>query len=118
MSLGARLAELRLRKGESLQQVADAVQVSKTHIWALEKGGTQNPSLDLLKSLAEHFNVTVEYLAGTGEAESLADIEAQQFFRDFKSLPEAERTVLMQTLEVFKKKKTQGDAEARTNRTS
>lgn len=115
MSLGAKLAELRLRKGESLQQVADAVQVSKTHIWALEKGGTQNPSLDLLKKLAEHFSVTVEYLAGTGDAESLADVEAQQFFRDFKSLSEQERTVLLQTLEVFKKKNAQGDAETRTN---
>ncbi len=106
MSLGAKLTELRLRKGESLQQVADAVEVSKTHIWGMEKGTTHNPSLDLLKKLAEHYNVTVEYLAGTGEAESLVDVEAQQFFRDFKSLSEAEQAVLMQTLELFKKKKT------------
>ena len=84
MSLGARLTELRLRKGASLQDVADAVEASKTHIWALEKGGTKNPSLDLLKKLAEHFNVTVEYLAGTGDTESLVEVEAQQFFRDFK----------------------------------
>ena len=110
MSLGAKLAELRLRKGESLQQVADAVEVSKTHVWGMEKGTTQNPSLDLLKKLAEHFNVTVEYLAGTGDAETLVDVEAQQFFRDFKSLSETEQAVLMQTLEVFKKKKDSGDA--------
>lgn len=105
MSLGAKLTELRLRKGESLQQVADAVEVSKTHIWSMEKGTTQNPSLDLLKKLAEHFKVTVEYLAGTGNAASLEDVEAQQFFRDFKKLSETEQTVLMQTLEIFKKKK-------------
>ncbi|WP_081767038.1 helix-turn-helix domain-containing protein [Hylemonella gracilis] len=111
MSLGARLTELRLRKGASLQDVADAVEVSKTHIWALEKGGTKNPSLDLLKKLAEHFNVTVEYLAGTGDAESLVEVEAQQFFRDFKSLSDAERSLLLQTLEVFKKKNARGDAE-------
>ncbi|MBK1684220.1 helix-turn-helix domain-containing protein [Rhodoferax fermentans] len=111
MSLGAKLTELRLRKGKSLQQVADAVEVSKTHIWGLEKGTTQNPSLDLLKNLAEYFNVAVEYLAGTGDAESLVDADAQQFFRDFKTLSASEQTVLMQTLEIFKKKKTQGDAE-------
>lgn len=109
MSLGAKLTELRLRKGESLQQVADAVEVSKTHIWGMEKGTTQNPSLELLKKLAEHFNVTVEYLAGTGNAESLVDVDAQQFFRDFKSLSETERTVLMQTLKLFKKKRAPGD---------
>lgn len=111
MSLGARLTGLRLRKGASLQDVADAVGVSKTHIWALEKGGTKNPSLDLLKKLSEHFNVTVEYLAGTGDTESLVEVEAQQFFRDFKSLSEAERTLLLQTLELFKKKNARGDAE-------
>lgn len=111
MSLGARLTELRLRKGASLQDVADAVEVSKTHIWALEKGGTKNPSLDLLKNLAEHFNVSVEYLAGTGDAESLVEVEAQQFFRDFKTLSETERALLLQTLEVFKKKNARGDAE-------
>lgn len=110
MSLGAKLTELRLRKGESLQQVADAVEVSKTHIWGMEKGTTQNPSLDLLKKLAEHFNVTLEYLAGTGEAESLADADAQQFFRAFKSLSEQEQAVLMQTLDLFKKKKSTGNA--------
>lgn len=110
MSLGSKLTELRLRKGASLQQVADAVDVSKTHIWGMEKGTTNNPSLDLLKKLAEHFNVTVEYLAGTGAAESLADVDAQQFFRDFKKLSEAEQTVLKQTLEIFKKKKAVGNA--------
>lgn len=111
MSLGARLTELRLRKGVSLQDVANAVEVSKTHIWALEKGGTKNPSLDLLKKLAEHFNVSVEYLAGTGDTESLVEVEAQQFFRDFRSLSDDERALLMQTLEMFKRKNVRGDAE-------
>ncbi len=112
MSLGAKLVELRLRQGQSLQQVADAVEVSKTHVWGLERGTTKNPSLDLLKKLAAHFNVTVEYLAGTGTANSLVEVDAQQFFRDFKSLSEAERAVLLQTLEVFKKKRPSKDADS------
>jgi transcriptional regulator with XRE-family HTH domain len=105
MALGAKLLELRLRKGESLQDVADAVLVSKTHIWALEKEKSDNPSLDLIKKLSAHFDVPVEYLVGSGE-EGLAldDVEAQQFFRDFKSLSEPERLHLMQTIELFKKK--------------
>jgi hypothetical protein len=48
MSLGARLTPLRLAKGESLQQVADAVGVSKAHIWELAKGRTDNPSMALV----------------------------------------------------------------------
>ena len=110
MSLGAKLAELRLRKGESLQAVANAVGVSKTHVWQLEKGGSENPSIELLKRLAEHFDVPISYLASDASEATLDDVEAQQFFRDFKSLSDAERAVLKQTLEVFKGKKDGGDA--------
>jgi len=109
MSLGVRIKELRLKHGQSLQDVADAVGVSKTHIWALERGETSNPSMELLKKLVEHFKVTLEYLAGTS-ADTLVDVNAQQFFRDFKTLSEAEQAVLMQTLELFKNKKAPGDA--------
>ncbi|TAM87832.1 MAG: XRE family transcriptional regulator [Candidimonas sp.] len=109
MSLGAKLTELRLRKGESLQDVASAAGVSKTHIWHMEKGNSGNPSLELVRKLAEHFAVPVSYLAGTGDESTLEDVEAQQFFRDFKSLSEAEQDVLKQTLQLFKSKKGQAD---------
>ena len=62
MGLGARLKELRVRKGESLQEVADAVSASKPHIWELEAEKSKNPSLDLLTRLAQHFNVSISYL--------------------------------------------------------
>lgn len=64
MSIGSKIKELRLKKGESLQQVADAVDSSKPHIWELEGGRRTNPSIDLLKRIATHFNVTVAYLVG------------------------------------------------------
>ncbi|MBU9590779.1 helix-turn-helix domain-containing protein [Burkholderia multivorans] len=112
MSLGAKLAELRLRKGESLQDVANAAGVSKTHIWQMEKGSSGNPSLELLRKLAEHFSVPVSYLAGTNGESSLEDVEAQQFFRDFKSLSEDEQAVLKQTLQLFKSKKASVDGPA------
>ncbi|MGB5214957.1 MAG: helix-turn-helix transcriptional regulator, partial [Anderseniella sp.] len=55
MNLGVRLADLRLNAGQSLQQVADAVDVSKAHIWELEKGRTDNPAMALVTRLADHF---------------------------------------------------------------
>ena len=109
MSLGAKLAELRLRKGESLQTVANAVGISKTHVWQLEKGNSENPSIDLLKKLAEHYTVPMTFLANEHADATLDDVEAQQFFRDFKSLSDTERDVLKQTLQVFKSKKAPGD---------
>ena len=65
MSLGAKIKELRLKKGVSLQAVADAVGASKPHIWELERGSTKNPSLELITKLADYFRVSVDYLAGT-----------------------------------------------------
>ena len=110
MSLGAKLSELRLRRGFSLQEVADAVGVSKTHIWALEKGKSDNPSMDLLKKLAEYYKVPVGYLAGADETASLEKVEAEQFFRDFESLSEADQAYLKQTLEMLKSRKPFSDA--------
>ena len=62
MSFAINLKTLRMRKGESLQQLADAVGVSKPHIWQLERGESKNPSLELLKKLAQHFDTTIAAL--------------------------------------------------------
>ena len=51
-ALGDRINRLRLKKGNSLQGVANAVGVSKAHIWELEKGRTGNPI-----SQCDHFNL-------------------------------------------------------------
>ncbi len=61
MTIGIKLKELRLNKGESLQKVADAVGVSKPHVWELERGTSKNPSVNLIKKLADHFGQTVDY---------------------------------------------------------
>ena len=45
MSLARRVAKLRREKGQSLQDVADAVEVSKAHIWELEKGRAETGGL-------------------------------------------------------------------------
>jgi|TARA_R110002124_G_scaffold22412_3_gene84656 transcriptional regulator with XRE-family HTH domain len=65
MSLAANLKRLRIRKGKSLQEVADAVDVTKSHIWQLEQEGKNaNPTLNLLKNLAEYFDTTISALIG------------------------------------------------------
>ena len=107
MSLGQTLLELRTKNGMSLQQVADMVGISKTHIWALEKEHSNNPSLELLKKLADVFKVPVEYLAGTISAaeKSIDDAQAARFVRHFNQLGEDERRILQETLDNFLSKK-------------
>ena len=81
MSLAAKLKQLRIKQGQSLQHVADAVGVSKAHIWELESARSANPGLELLKKLAEHFKVTVTFLSD--ETSEPSDAAALQFFREF-----------------------------------
>ncbi len=78
MAVGDRIKELRVRKAESLQQVADAIGASKAHIWELESNRSKNPSLDLLQKLAAHFRTTVAYLIEEPEGDLT---RAEQFFR-------------------------------------
>lgn len=80
MQFGEKINKLRVKRGELLQQVADKVGVSKAHIWEMERGTSANPGLDLLKKLAEHFKVTVAYLAD--DAMAPKDAASLQFFRE------------------------------------
>ena len=103
MSIGERLAELRARKKESLQQTADTVQISKAHLWQLEKGITKNPSVDLLKKLAYHYGVPLSFLADVDPEDSIDDVSARAFFRDIQSLSDEQRAVLRQLVDTFKR---------------
>jgi transcriptional regulator with XRE-family HTH domain len=97
MALGARLRELRVRKGESLQQVADAVKASKPHIWELEAEKSKNPSLELLTGLAEHFEVPVSYLL-----DESASADTMIFGREFKGATEEDKKLFWQMAEKMK----------------
>ena len=101
ITLAARLNQLRLRKGESLQDVATAVGVSKAHIWELEKGRADNPSMGLVTRLAEHFGVSVAYLIGEDPAAPDADVELARMFRQAQELDATDRALLDQLLQGF-----------------
>jgi len=94
MSLGTRIGELRRKKGESLQQVADAVGVSKAHIWELERRRTDNPSMALVTRLGDHFGVAVAFLVGEDIDAPDADRELQRMFRQARELDARERAIL------------------------
>ena len=64
IKLAARLNQLRCERGSRCRTVATAVGVSKAHIWELEKGRADNPSMGLVTRLAEHFGVSVAYMIG------------------------------------------------------
>lgn len=94
MSLGLRISELRRKSGQSLQQVADAVGVSKAHIWELEKGRADNPSVGLVTRLADHFGVSVSLLVNEDIDSPDADVELQRMFRQARELDPRDRAIL------------------------
>jgi transcriptional regulator with XRE-family HTH domain len=108
MSLAAKLRELRLRKGKSLQQVADDVGASKAHIWDLETGKSTNPSIDLLKNLSRCFDVSVADLIGENPGADSQDSEVVAMYRDLKELTPADREALRGLMEHLKNKKKEG----------
>lgn len=103
MSIGTKLKELRIRNGESLQQVADAVGASKPHIWELEAEKSKNPSLDLLTKIAKHFNVPISYLL-----DESASADAMIFGREFKDVTEDDKKLFWQMAEKILNKKSDG----------
>jgi transcriptional regulator with XRE-family HTH domain len=103
MSIGARIKELRIRKRESLQQLADAVGASKPHIWELEVEKSKNPSVDLLKKIAEHFNVPVSHLL-----EEQPSADTRIFGREFQGLSEADKKLFWDMAERLTRKDPNG----------
>ena len=104
MSLAAKLRKLRAQKGQSLQQVASGVGVSKVHVWELEKGTSANPGMDVLKGLSDHFGVPIAYFSDDSiEPDEAA---ALQFFREFDGkLSEKDWEALRGVADALKEKK-------------
>lgn len=94
MRLNERLFELRQRSKASLQSVADAVGVSKAHIWEMEKGRTANPSFELVQKLAAHFGVKPEVLTGTEDIPHPEQQQIDRIHRDLQTLSPRDRKII------------------------
>lgn len=99
-SFAARLKQLRMKKGESLQEAATAVGISKPHFWQLEQGEGGNPTRELLERLAKHYQRTVSYIIGE-EPEAQGQVGA--LFRDLGELSDPQREQILALIEMMKK---------------
>lgn len=105
MSFGARLHELRIANAMSLQDVADEIGISKAHVWNLEKGLSENPSMDLLLKLADLFRVRVADLVGENPGAKDEAPEMVAMFRDLKNLGARDRETIRVLMEQMKRNK-------------
>jgi transcriptional regulator with XRE-family HTH domain len=105
MSLGVELKKLRIKRKESLQDVADAVRASKAHIWDIERGASKNPTIDLLNRLATHFGVSVGSLVGEEPPTEMHN-ELVALYRDLKNLSDSDRDTIRGLAKRLSEKKT------------
>ena len=82
--LGEMLYMLRTRKGETQEAAAESIGISHVSLGRYESGARQ-PSADVLLKMANHFDVSVDYLVG-----NLRDNETDDD-RDLWELREAAR---------------------------
>ena len=63
MEIGKRLKVLRKESGETQAQVAAAIGIVRRHYQRIENDEGL-PGLEIFLALADHFNVSMDYLAG------------------------------------------------------
>ena len=102
MALAAKLKELRLRKGKSLQDLADEIGASKAHVWDLETGRSKNPTIELLVKLSQALDTSISDLIGENPDGDQQNPEVVAMYRDLKGLSDNDRETIKLMMERLK----------------
>ncbi|MES5896931.1 helix-turn-helix domain-containing protein [Bacillus cereus group sp. RP43] len=105
--IGEKIKELRKNSKITQEQLGNAIGVSKMAISYFEKG-KKSPGRESLEKIADHFNVTTDYLLGRSEDPELNEEENKTVTEEGKnimalieSLPEDERKKAWEQLEMY-----------------
>ena len=88
-TIGSKIRALRLRKGLTLDQLAEKSGSSKSYQWELENKAPPRPSAEKLGGIARALEVTVDYLMGSDTPEELQTAEDRAFFREYERMTPA-----------------------------
>ena len=101
INFGERLRLLRTRKGLSQLDFAKQIKISKSAVNMYERG-EREPSFEVLETIADYFNVDLDYLLGKTDCENKNRIAIQSHFE----ITDYERTLI----EKFRKLDDRGQA--------
>src|SRR5436190_16494101 len=99
-NFGDRIKELRVARGLTLEQLAQATESSKSYVWELENKNPPRPSAEKLSAIATALDVTVDYLLGA-DNQTLAGAEDKAFYRAYSSMPEETRRQLREMAKIL-----------------
>lgn len=106
--LGKKIRIERKRLGLTLEQLADAIDSSKSYIWELENKDDINPTADKVTKLALALKVPVEYLLNDGQDQLNELDNAKALWRRFENLTKENKDTIeavLSTLENASKNK-------------
>lgn len=102
MELGEKIKTLRKRQGLSQEELSERVEINATHLSRLETGKYQ-PSIDVLKRLADALEVSADYLLSPEDEEPaevhIANRPLAERIRLIDSLDEADQQALVQVID-------------------
>lgn len=107
MELGARIRELRNKRGLTQSQLGDMINVTKASISGYENG-TRNPDKETLIKLADIFHVSTDYLLGRTEIKQAHVLTGKEEY-DFTPEEEISAQKKMQEMIEDIKKEAEGD---------
>lgn len=97
-----RFRELRKAKGLTQEDLGKILNVQKSTISRYEKG-LIFPSSDVLKSMANCFNVSIDYLLSENAITLQVESEETNLLRGFRNLTQDGRNALLQVLNVLQR---------------
>ena len=89
INFGERLRILRTRKGLSQLDFAKQIKISKSAVNMYERG-EREPSFEVLETIADYFNVDLDYLLGKTDCENRNRIVVESHFE----ITDNERTMI------------------------
>jgi transcriptional regulator with XRE-family HTH domain len=102
--LGAKIKELRKKKGFTLEQLAELIGSGKSYIWEIENKGVKRPSAEKLAAIAKALDVTTDFLINDDQSEVSDDQEKEVFFRKLGQLDKGDRDKIMDMIDAWSKK--------------
>jgi len=100
---------LRKRSGLTSKDLALAVGTTQSHLCAIENGRVEGPRLKLLRSLAQHFGMTVsEFLGETSRPDSSLEAELISRWYD-RDLSEDAQAAVFKMIETFRREQRAGN---------
>ena len=99
--LGERVREIRLKRGLTLEGLADRVGSSKSYMWEIENKEVARPSAEKLAQIAIALDTTAEYLLGGDSEHEAENAEDAAFYRKYRKLDAPVKERLRKMLDIL-----------------